>query len=144
MARKKRKITQPLRETDANEDDVASGEDLHKKASIETAVRELFRSCRQESSEQMLRKKRQITKPLRETDANEDDVASGQDLHKKASGHPRCTSAEDCIGTHFEPLVQHVDGSKPGDIYCRACWHGFLKNPSLSQNLPRLQCVPYS
>lgn len=47
----------------------------------------------------------------------------------RAPGHPRCTSAEDCIGEPSAKLVQHVlpdDGGK-GDIYCLTCWNCFLQ-----------------
>lgn len=101
---------------------------------IQTAVQDFFRLWRQ-GSEQTSRKKRKITASLREgNDLNAEDPArfEKEDLHAEANGHPMCTSAEDCIGTHFQPLVQHMLGSDKGDVYCRACWHSFLgENPSL-------------
>merc|ERR1712043_97804 len=48
------------------------------------------------------------------------------------TGHPLCTSQEDCQGTEDDPLIRHILNGKPGDVYCKVCWMSFLEqNPSL-------------
>jgi hypothetical protein len=51
---------------------------------------------------------------------------------KASSGHPKCTSAEDCLGTPQDQLVRHILNGTPADVYCITCWESFLqRNPSL-------------
>jgi hypothetical protein len=45
-------------------------------------------------------------------------------------GHPRCTSAEDCVGSPTDRLVQHMLHGKPADIYCEMCWVSFSSRNS--------------
>jgi len=52
------------------------------------------------------------------------------------NGHPRCTSAEDCIGTRYDQLFRHLLDGQPADLYCQSCLESFLE-----QN-PELESVP--
>jgi len=60
----------------------------------------------------------------------EGQVSGDEDAISAAEGaegvHPGCTSAEDCIGSADDRLVQHVMNGEHGDIYCEACWQSFL------------------
>jgi len=50
----------------------------------------------------------------------------------RRSGHPRCTSAEDCAGSPDATLIRHVLEDGPGDLYCQVCWASFKqRNPEL-------------
>merc|ERR1712039_550448 len=47
-------------------------------------------------------------------------------------GHPRCTSAEDCVGDDACRLVVHLLDGDLRDAYCEVCWSSFLgQNKSL-------------
>ena len=39
-----------------------------------------------------------------------------------ASGHPLCTSGEDCFGSSDDRTVRHLLNGKPADTYCEKCW----------------------
>mmetsp|Transcript_30555 Transcript_30555/g.83970 ORF Transcript_30555/g.83970 Transcript_30555/m.83970 type:complete len:388 (+) Transcript_30555:125-1288(+) len=65
---------------------------------------------------------------------DDDDEALGAECDEEGQeeGHPQCTSAEDCIGSQEEKLVQHIFNGSLGDIYCCKCWESFLlHNPTL-------------
>lgn len=49
-----------------------------------------------------------------------------QDVVRAGHGHPRCTSAENCIGSSRDILVQHVNRGVFEDIFCASCWRSFL------------------
>ena len=42
------------------------------------------------------------------------------------SGHPECTSLQDCLGSPDCRLIRHLDESGSGDVYCEACWNVFI------------------
>ena len=42
-----------------------------------------------------------------------------------ASGHPLCTSGEDCFGSSDDRTVRHLLNGKPADTYCEKCWDSF-------------------
>merc|ERR1719499_629384 len=45
--------------------------------------------------------------------------------------HPKCTSAEDCVGRPESKLILHVLEGLQGDVYCERCFRGFLSdNPT--------------
>jgi len=50
----------------------------------------------------------------------------------RTTGHPECTSNEDCIGNPAELKVRHLLDGEPADLYCEACWNSFIETtPSL-------------
>mmetsp|Transcript_32182 Transcript_32182/g.74214 ORF Transcript_32182/g.74214 Transcript_32182/m.74214 type:complete len:436 (+) Transcript_32182:32-1339(+) len=61
------------------------------------------------------------------------EVDEEEEVDMPESGHPECTSAEECIGTPQMALVRHLLAQDdPGDVYCQACWAGFVAdNPDL-------------
>lgn len=106
---------------------------------IRMAVEELFRTWRQESSAPS-KKKRKVNnsaplsvKPnLTESHAVPMSYVGGcVQYEETGAGHPRCTSAEDCIGTSNDQLVQHMPETGEGDLYCRRCWEAFFSAPGL-------------
>eukprot|EP00811_Abedinium_folium_P019363 NODE_2830_length_2137_cov_7.953234.p1 GENE.NODE_2830_length_2137_cov_7.953234~~NODE_2830_length_2137_cov_7.953234.p1 ORF type:complete len:399 (-),score=99.49 NODE_2830_length_2137_cov_7.953234:810-2006(-) len=52
--------------------------------------------------------------------------------------HPLCTQREDCLGDPTLPLVQHMDGSTFGDIYCSRCWTVFAEADSTLRARPHV------
>jgi len=73
--------------------------------------------------------KRRLPSPEVSHDEEDPDCA-GDDRDR--SGHPDCTSAEDCIGRPDDRLVRHILDGMDGDIYCETCWGSFLEqNPHL-------------
>lgn len=66
----------------------------------------------------------------RQTDAGEmqdeeEEEEGDESMDEATFGHPRCTSAEDCIGSPLHPLVRHVHNGVDADIYCEPCWTSF-------------------
>ena len=53
----------------------------------------------------------------------------------RLTGHPDCTSENDCAGTVEDALVQHLLKGVRGDIYCQTCWDQFRKQK------PALECI---
>jgi len=106
---------------------------------IRTAVEELFRTWRQESSAPSKKKRKVNNSPplsvkqnLTESHAAPVSSVGGCMQYKETGdGHPRCTSAEDCVGTSNDPLVQHVPDTGEGDLYCQTCWEAFFSVPGL-------------
>ena len=53
-------------------------------------------------------------------------------IWESATGHPRCASHKECIGSHRNRLIRHYINEVPGDCYCEACWESFTnRNPRL-------------
>lgn len=52
-------------------------------------------------------------------------------------GIPECTSAEDCIGSSNEVMIQHLIDSGQGDVYCEACWRTFVVTNSALEGVYR-------
>jgi len=56
----------------------------------------------------------------------QEESEQGEEVSEQGIGrHPRCTSAEDCIGSPDCQLIQHYHKGKKADIYCSMCWDSF-------------------
>lgn len=117
-------------------------------AFIRTVVTDLFRSWSGDSSGPAKKKRKTNKKPYANGDdefaqallsVTEGEEANEYDPEEKPAeevaegfGHPKCTSADDCIGSPLHPLVRHLHNGKAGDIYCEPCWESFCqRNPNL-------------
>lgn len=67
--------------------------------------------------------------PPEELDAANEDGGADEEA---AIGHPKCTSADKCIGSPDLPTVQHLLNGTPADRYCKRCWESFReRHPGL-------------
>ncbi|CAE8743783.1 unnamed protein product [Polarella glacialis] len=65
-----------------------------------------------------------------EEDAADDLIGNGA-----CTGHPECTSEEDCIGNDSDFLVRHMLAGDAGDVYCMTCWESFLTKNTMLEGM---------
>mmetsp|Transcript_20988 Transcript_20988/g.59534 ORF Transcript_20988/g.59534 Transcript_20988/m.59534 type:complete len:366 (+) Transcript_20988:112-1209(+) len=101
-------------------------------AFIRTISRELIASMTGGQVGAPAAKKRKKGKKAGESAYQEEEDAEAGGGAFSGTGHPRCTSADDCIGNATSTLIRHLHNNKPGDTYCQPCWDSFCeRNPTL-------------